>query len=251
MKVADRLRQAASADFVGREKEKTVFRDLLSADDSSFTVLFLFGPGGVGKTSLVNEFRRICQETDVRLVLVDGRTVAGPTDVLRAVRTQMGTHPTTDVAQAFEAVDGRLVLVLDTLEEMAEVEPWLVTEFLPSLSDRVRVVLSGRYPPSDVWSRHPGWRSLLRVLALRNLSPPESRQFLTTVGVPEDQQEDVMSFTHGHPLALALYGDVYRQGRRPLTDEGAQMDIVRTLLNRFVMEVPSPAHRSALEASAL
>ena len=51
--VADRLRQARRRRFVGRTDELDLFRTALTSDESDFTVLFVHGPGGIGKTTLL------------------------------------------------------------------------------------------------------------------------------------------------------------------------------------------------------
>jgi hypothetical protein len=91
------------------------------------------------------------------------------------------------------------------------------------------------------------------VVSLRNLRPGESRAYLSARGVTDAQQDSVVAFTHGHPLALALVADVLNQSEG---DELAsyrpeqEPDLVRVLLERFVARVPSPRHRAALEACA-
>lgn len=52
--LGDRLRAARQRRFVGRSGELELFRRALSSPYDSFTVLFVYGPGGVGKTSLLD-----------------------------------------------------------------------------------------------------------------------------------------------------------------------------------------------------
>ena len=47
--------------FVGRVAEKNLFRSALSADEPSVHVLYIFGSGGVGKTTLLRELVTICE----------------------------------------------------------------------------------------------------------------------------------------------------------------------------------------------
>jgi hypothetical protein len=92
---------------------------------------------------------------------------------------------------------------------------------------------------------------LIHSIPLRNLSPQESRDYLTRRGVPPDQHQAVLDFTHGHPLALSLVADVFAQrGNYQFHPEDAP-DVVQVLLERFVQKVPSPAHRAALEVCSL
>ena len=112
------------------------------------------------------------------------------------------------------------------------------------------MVLAGRNPPSPGWRSDPGWQTLLRVLPLRNLSPEESRQYLTQRSVPDDQYQAVLSFTHGHPLALSLVAETFAQREVFSFQPEAAPDIIKTLVEQFVQKVPGPAHRAALEACA-
>ena len=76
------------------------------------------------------------------------------------------------------------------------------------------MVLAGREPPAAAWRSEAAWRELLRVVALRNLGPEESRAYLGAAGVPKALHEPVLAFTHGHPLALSLVVDVLAQEQR-------------------------------------
>jgi hypothetical protein len=61
--------------FVGRVAEKNLFRSVLSADEPPFNVLYIFGSGGVGKTTLLREFATICEERGVPASYVDACNV--------------------------------------------------------------------------------------------------------------------------------------------------------------------------------
>ncbi|GAA4462413.1 hypothetical protein [Phytohabitans houttuyneae] len=216
---------------MGRLQEQEEFRKALHERPPSSTVLFVHGPGGVGKTALLAVFAELAAEAGRPVVRVDGRTV-------RAV-----SH---GISGAVGNASPGLVLLLDTYELLEPVDEWLRETYLPALPADALVVVAGRNPPSPGWVADPGWRSLLRVLPLRNLPPAESREFLAARGVPDDRQEAAVAFTHGHPLALALVAGAGPAPFRP----GQEPDLVRVLLSRFVDQVPGPRHRAALEAAA-
>ena len=232
--LADRLRQARQSRFVGREAELEVFRKALYEPAPTSSVLFVHGPGGVGKTALLGVFAELAAEAGRPVARVDGRAV-------RAV-----SH---GISGAVGEPESGLVLLLDTYELLEPADEWLRETYLPSLPADALVVIAGRHPPAPGWVTDPGWRSLLEVLPLRNLRPSESRDFLAGRGVPDERQEAAVAFTHGHPLALALVADALQRGLGPFRPE-QEPDLVRALLSRFVDQVPGPRHRAALEAAA-
>ncbi|MDQ3931134.1 MAG: ATP-binding protein, partial [Chloroflexota bacterium] len=54
-RLADRLVAARRRRFVGRENERELFRSALAAPELPFVLLHVYGPGGVGKTTLLKE----------------------------------------------------------------------------------------------------------------------------------------------------------------------------------------------------
>src|SRR5262245_62056085 len=59
--------------FVGRAIERDLFELALRATDLPFFVLHIFGPGGVGKTTLLHELVYTCEQAGVQAVYLDGR----------------------------------------------------------------------------------------------------------------------------------------------------------------------------------
>ena len=147
--------------------------------------------------------------------------------------------------------DGGVVL-LDTAELLGPVEDALRTEVLPALPAGTLVVVAGRRPPSAAWRADPGWQGELRQVALRNLDQDDAVTYLQARGVPPGATASVLRFTHGHPLALALIADVIAQRGGSAHDltPAEVADVVPALLERFVTDVPDPAHRTALQVLA-
>ncbi len=250
--LADRLLRAAHDRFVGRDAPRHLFQDALSAAEPPFFVLYVYGPGGVGKTALLREFRYLCRQQEVAETYLDARMVEpNPEAFLKALRGVLHLEPGVNPMTMLGGATERRVLLLDTFETLVSLERWLYTTFLPNLSEHVLVVVAARKAPTSAWTTDSSWQALLRTIALDNLNPDEGRAYLTKAGVPDEQHEGVLHFTHGHPLALSLIADTYAQ--RPGTEFnfGADPDVIKTLLDRLVMKVPSPAHRAALEACAM
>lgn len=251
-RLANRLSTARRSVFVGRTDELQLFTETLSAPELPFFVLYVYGPGGVGKTTLLSAFADIAGQRQVYLIHLDARNIeTSPEGFLDALGAAMHLAPGASLVDAIAAHPGRLLLFVDTYELLTPLDGWLRESFLPGLSENVLVVLAGRNPPAKAWRQDSGWQSLLRVVSLRNLNRDESLSFLEKRSVPAEQRQAVLDFTHGHPLALALLADAYAQRSDFLFTPERSPDIVKTLLEQFVQKTPGPAHRAALEASAL
>ncbi|HEX6291556.1 MAG TPA: AAA family ATPase [Herpetosiphonaceae bacterium] len=251
-RLADRLSAARHDRFVGRAAELALFRDVLTADSLPFCILHVYGPGGVGKTTLLQQFDRLCRQAGILVISIDGRNVdPSPDAFLHALRLALRLDQPESPLQVLAAQPERQVIMIDTYEKLAPLDAWLRDHVLPNLPEQALIVIADRNPPSMDWRADPGWQALIRVLPLRNLSPDESQRYLMRRAVPTDQHDAVLSFTHGHPLALSLVADVFAQRHDIRFQPEAAPDVINTLLEHFVQKVPGPAHRTALEACAL
>jgi DNA-binding winged helix-turn-helix (wHTH) protein len=248
-RIADRLAAERRRRFVGRESEIENFRSALLADEPPFVALHVNGPGGVGKTTLLEEFSRVARAADRVVVRIDGRNIeSSPLGFLvmlsRALRV--------DRCELSAVIDGwpmGAVLLVDTYELLTSLDEWLRETFLPQLPARSVVVIAGRHEPGTTWRTNVDWAALTRVHPLGNLGPSESRTFLERCGVPAKHHDDALAFTRGHPLALSLSADVLTRGDRLASSRlEAEPEVVRLLIEKFVQEVPSRAHRLALHA---
>ena len=249
--VADRLANVRGRRFVGRANELRLFRAALDTAEPPYVVLHVHGPGGIGKTTLIQQFARLAREANRAVVRLDMRDVESTPDVFRAAlchAMDIEPCPAQDLAARWPR-DG--VLIVDTYEPLSPLDAWLRDVFIPHLPGRALVVIAGRTPPATAWSTDVEWAPLTRIVALRNLQPDESRAYLALRGVDEPRQDEILASTYGHPLALSLAADaVMRDGGQPTFDLGHEPDLVRTLLQRFIEQPPSLQHRVALYACA-
>ncbi|MFK0252808.1 ATP-binding protein [Streptomyces sp. NPDC090445] len=209
----------------------------MAGDARACPIHYLFGPGGIGKSTLLRRFAREAHRAGRTVVEVDGRTV-DPT-------------PEGFAAAAGPAVrTPGVVLLVDTFERCQGLEGWLWERYLPQLPAGAVVVVAGRNAPDPRWATDPGWIGLLQVTSLRNLAPSDATAFLTARGVPLRDHATVLSFTGGNPLALALAAALPVDDAAARTGWRPDQDAVAVLLPQLIGDTPSPLHRRALEICA-
>src|SRR5512142_553235 len=100
-RLAERVVAARNGRFVGRDAEKSLFRSAIVARELPFYLLYVFGPGGVGKTTLIREFARLCDQESVRYVYVDGRNAEpSPEPFISLVARTMSLQSSESPAEA-------------------------------------------------------------------------------------------------------------------------------------------------------
>jgi hypothetical protein len=262
LSLLDRLQTERDRWFTGRTQEYALFQSAVHAlshsDDERkcelpFHLLYLFGVGGIGKTTLLRQFIRFCDTIPIQSVYLDARNLEpSPQAVVDVLHDALGLPLSTNSLESLAAQLSRTVLFIDTYETLEPVDEWLREMFLPRLPMNTLIVLASRLSPGAAWRTDAGWRSLIKILPLRNLSPTEGQSYLTRRQVPIADHQAILNFTHGHPLALSLIADVSVQTQGSFSFQaGTEIDIIKTLLNRFITAVPTPTHRLALEACTI
>lgn len=220
--------------FVGRREELALFRTTIG-DGSQAAVLYIHGPGGIGKSTLLRRFADEAVDSGRHVVEVDGRT----------------TEPS---PESFQAVVGRVpegsVLLIDTFERCQGLEEWLRERFLPALPHDTTVVVAGREAPSTDWYIDPAWDETLHVLPLGDLTDDDALALIRARGVPPGLHASVTAFAGRYPLALSLTAAVVARRMSSSLDWSPTPNIVETLLRHLVGSTPSPLHRHALEVCA-
>ena len=224
---------------VGRDGELAALAALF--DDDGPLVAVVHGVAGSGKSALLRAFRSEAAERGATVVAVDGRAVEPtPQGFLAAVERALG-------APALAAVDGPVLLTVDTAERLRLLDGWLRLTFLPSLPAHARVVLATRDAPGAVWRSSFG--ELLRTVALDPLSPADAAEVLRRAGLDETQAEWVNRFVRGHPLSLQLAASAIHE--RPDAPEDAVLPTVVQELAALYLDGLDPATREALDATAV
>jgi hypothetical protein len=238
--------------FVGRKAELAALREVLRGGEAAPRVVFVHGPAGVGKTTLLREYARIARASRMAVAYLDARRIEpSPGPFLGALAVALGRSRRASPLKYLGSRRSRHLLLVDTYEAVAPLDAWVCDVLLPQLPDHALLVLVGRQPPSAAWRTLAAAGPRIQLLALRNLGTAESRELLRRRRVPAGQHPAILAFAHGHPLALSLVAEVCAQRPGVSFQPEAAPEVVRTLLQQLVREVRSPAHRAAIEACAL
>jgi tetratricopeptide (TPR) repeat protein len=162
--------------FVGREQELATFRAMVDREIEPW-VLALAGPGGIGKTWLLQEFVSLAAQQNaphsglIDLYYTDLQTETG---LLRAIGTHIGLEHFPGLLEALResgkgpasvraekladavrefirglealTAEGRVVILFDTFEKISgtHVATWFLGTVLPQMSEHVILVCAGR-----------------------------------------------------------------------------------------------------------
>ena len=244
MRLAEVLDEARRRAFVGRDAELTRLTEALDGR-SAHRVFLVHGVGGIGKSTLLAEFRGRAVSAGRPAVLLDGREVDPSPEGVRAALAR--------------SLDGRgarldelpgLVLQVDHYESLLPADPWVRGQLVPELPADGIAVLAGRDAPDPAWRRMPGWRDVGAVVRLDCLDDADSAEYLHRVGVAPEVRPALVRLSRGHPLALALLADLAADGDPPAELADAP-DLVSALLEAVVSQVPDEASAAGLATCAL
>ena len=234
--------------FVGRRRELGGF-DAAVAGRSPQRVLFVHGPGGIGKTTLLLELRSRARSAGRTVVLLDGRDVDPSPEGFELALIAARGRPRDTGRPRNADLPGDVVLLVDGYEQLAPIDSWLRREFMPALAADGVVVLAGRDAPAAAWQIDAGWRHVVAVHRLDPFDVAESGQLFDLAGVQAQHRPQLMALGRGHPLALALLVDAARTGVVPtsLADVPA---LLSSLLDSLLRGAPTRAHVEGLAVCA-
>lgn len=235
--VAGLIRVAGEQGFVGRRVLLEWFESAL-ADQSAPRMLFVHGPGGIGKTTLLEAFARLASASGQQWVYLDARETDGSAAAVESAMQERGA-----------ALDEIPVLLIDGFDLFAPLERWWCDHVLSVRPAESISVFAGRTGPRGHWWLGPGWSHLVTVQELGGLDAAESVRLLGELGVDRDRREPLAALARGYPLALALLAEAAMGGSIP-THLAEAPDVVAALCERVVDEVPDAAHRSGLQTCA-
>lgn len=226
--------------FVGRQAELAQFRAALERGDTPW-IVYVHGPGGIGKSTLLAEFQRLSAARSRRCVHLDARTQpAAPETLLQTVSQALSKRPEQSAAPQ--------LLSLDHIEHWSALDGWLRTDLLPILPANTIVVLAGRRRPAPEWRADPGITEFLTELELPPLSDDAAMDYLRRRGVDDGHAASLNAFSRGRPLALALAVDqALRAPDRPIRAD-AFPEMFDALVAWLLEDLDDPHCRAAVEA---
>jgi DNA-binding response OmpR family regulator len=235
--------------LAGRDDEMDVLRRLLGGGGP--LVVFLYGIAGIGKSALVEAFGVEARASGATVLRLDCRSIE-PTErgFLTALEAKTGGELTSAEAAATRLGDlgERVVLVLDTYELARLLDPWLRQAFVPALSDKIRIVLSGREPPMTGWPAALG--GLFRGLPLENLRRDEAEDLLKRAGVDDGDADRIYRLARGHPLSLRLAASALAE-RPEVSLEAVTVKAIVEGLTELYLGGLDPTTRLALDAASV
>jgi len=252
--ISERLSEAAKNTFVGRQNEIFVLSNAIAATELPFMVAFIRGPGGIGKSRLiqaalnnispaVNRYVMDCREIEPT---PQGFQIA----LCAALEIQESELDFRSVVGRLVATDQRTVLALDAYEKFGLMDTWLRKDFLPSLSENVFTIIASREAPNPGWLTSPGWQSLFKEIELRELSADDSQKMLAFHDLTLSQIDRIKSFARGYPLVLEIAAAAIRNQPDLEITEGPPPKVLQRLTQTFLAGLPSET-MVAVEATSI
>jgi DNA-binding winged helix-turn-helix (wHTH) protein len=122
--IGDRLREKAERRFVGRASELAELSNALAAEPGGTQLYFVHGPGGIGKTTLLERLRSDATRAGIVYASLDASAIAAtPVAMVAAIAEDLALIGTTatvqDIAAAMTSSDCRLLLI-DSFDATAD-----------------------------------------------------------------------------------------------------------------------------------
>jgi hypothetical protein len=258
--------------FVNREPE-------LKRIDESFKALLdrrlllrtpiieVQGVGGIGKTSLLKQVERRCQDTQLPYIWVDVRQHSPSVELEIIAQVKRYTQPldNRNPSDATQAVKGLLkqrpvVMLLDAVDAAETSQLSLIEKLLKDLIDdeKLFVVLASK--KTLTFQQYRSVARKLTIFPLKALERQHCESYLDTLDTPIEPEvrNFIFEWTRGYPIAMNVLSQAVQDGLDPRTPQGQQEALAlltEQVIHQGVLAAVDPTDRmryfSALQLFSL
>lgn len=251
--------------FIGRNDEVKFFHDYVQEENPAQKIIYIYGEGGIGKTFLLHEFSRIAARQDILYIQLDSQDFRHTTQefvdyfyniIISHINPQEKYASKATLRECLDIINRygkRLILVMDTYEQMDDLDRWFRNAVLRQLHPRISIILAGRKRLSGDWIESPAWRKITKQIKLEPFSFTDTFHFLRANGheSKEETAKTIWEFTNGNPLLLTLatISEFKEDGKQNYPSNN--FEILQTLTNRWLNEVQNECLINIIEVAAL
>jgi len=215
----------AEALFVGRHDELAVIESTFEADRWPHQILFISGPRGIGKTTLLTHCRELA------------RAHAIPFHLITAASHDPATPALRDELRALLRTTKRTVVLLDDYDRLQPLQNWLEDDWIPRLPACILLITASLHRYTKQFDSAAWWLPLVRPMPLDPLTRAESQKVLRNLRVPESAHAAIVAFAGGHPAALARIASLLRSHGGKRFDPTDHLEFQRALTAEALEEV--------------
>ncbi|QGQ94186.1 helix-turn-helix transcriptional regulator [Paenibacillus psychroresistens] len=267
--IRHQIEQLEQRFFVGREREIATFETYINDTSLPHRIINFYGTGGIGKSYLLNELRRRTLQQGVFFILIDSHDLVLTVesfcehllhllcDVCEIERSTIQQERSSNVESCLHNIhkligQQRLVIALDTYEEMGSIDYWLRETFMGQLHQQVLFLVAGRIPLQNAWTANPAWARLILKVQLSDLDRASVVEYLDRCSLQEEQQGDVIwDISKGYPLTLSLLAAMADSTQTKQLYKMNEAEILPLVIKRWLLEVPEADLRLLVEAAAI
>jgi DNA-binding CsgD family transcriptional regulator len=256
--------------FVGREQEIALFESYLNNPSLLHRIINIYGTGGMGKSYLLEELCRRTLQQGPLFILIDSRDFAHTAEsfskhLLRLLCCAYSSEGLSSLQQddspgmesdlqniQLLTANKRLIIALDTYEELGSLDYWIRETFMVKLNQQVLFIVSGRLPLQNAWSASPAWARLILRVPLGHFDYTSAVTYLHRCALTEEDQGHVIwSITKGHPLTLSLLAATAGLAPSLPLHQVNHTEVLPYVIQRWLQEVPEEALRILVETAAV
>jgi hypothetical protein len=264
-----RIEQLEQHFFVGREQEIASFESCLNNPSFPHRLINFYGTGGVGKSYLLEELRRRTLQQGALFILIDSRDIVHSAESFSKHLFELLCHacgkneasfshnesPTIEIyLQNINVLiaNKRVIIALDTYEEIGSIDYWLRESFMVRMNQQVLFLVSGRLPLQTAWFSSPAWARLILKLELCDLDYLSTQDYLRRCSMDDEQQRHIIWYlTKGHPLTLSLLTAIAGSTHSKQLHTVKDTEILPYVIKQWLLEVPGEELRILVEGAAV